>query len=143
MMWAPATWHRAVRLTVGAIESIGSFFLRLADPRETNVEEWRSAGNGGVDEGRGDGAGGGFGAGVVVHPGADTGAVIEHDELFGEGLRVFGPGLFGEVEEQLVDPGAVVVGLLVDRAGRGLGVGAQEGAAPEIGVGEGQPLHLE
>jgi len=25
--------------TVGAIESIGPFFLRLADPRETNVRE--------------------------------------------------------------------------------------------------------
>jgi hypothetical protein len=44
---------------------------------------------------------------VVVHPGGDAGAVIDHDELLGEVFGVGRPGLLGEVDEQSAKPVAV------------------------------------
>jgi len=64
----------------------------------------RSVGDGGVDQGGGDGAGGCFGAGVAVRPGAYPGAVAEQYQLVGECFRVLGACPLGEAEEQFVQP---------------------------------------
>ena len=132
--WLPGEFAVSLRrdCRIAAIETPGG--------PGSAIETWHWScwvGDGGVDDRRGHGPGREFGAGIAVHPRADSRAVVEQDELLGEGLGIGCPGLLGEVEEQSVQPAAVVVGDLVDgAAGAGFGLGADERAPAPSEIAE-------
>src|SRR5580692_5842563 len=83
-----------------------------------------------LDQGGGHGAGSCLGAWIAIHPRADPGAVVEEDQLLGQGLGIRGPRLAGQIGEQLVQPPAVLISDLVHSSARPrLRLGADERAS--------------